>query len=147
MCKPVENRPAVDVLLWRIESSWLDFRNFFPSILKSWKISFVLDAFDIMTVQLEKPAAGGLGLSIVGRSFTLSFSVKFVWLRSSEAKKRNKQTFVRLFIFQHFANKLYYSLPANICLFKVNNRNIRKKCEICSKLNIRTTLFALFWCF
>ena len=37
------------------------------NISLSWKISFVLDAFDIMTVQLEKPAAGGLGLSIVGR--------------------------------------------------------------------------------
>ena len=41
---------------------------FFCEELKAvGKISFVLDAFDIMTVQLEKPAAGGLGLSIVGR--------------------------------------------------------------------------------
>ena len=28
--------------------------------------------------------------------------------------------------------------PANICLFKVNNRNSRKRCEICSKLTIKT---------
>ena len=28
---------------------------------------------------------------------------------------------------------------ANIYLFKVNNRNSRKKCEICSKLTIKTT--------
>ena len=28
--------------------------------------------------------------------------------------------------------------PANICLFKVNNRSNRKKCEICSKLTIKT---------
>ena len=27
---------------------------------------------------------------------------------------------------------------ANICLFKVNNRNTRKRCEICSKLIIKT---------
>ena len=27
---------------------------------------------------------------------------------------------------------------ANIYLFKVNNRNTRKKCEICSKLTIKT---------
>ena len=28
--------------------------------------------------------------------------------------------------------------PANICLFKVNNRNTRKRFEICSKLTIKT---------
>ena len=28
--------------------------------------------------------------------------------------------------------------PANIFLFKVNNRNTRKKCEIFSKLTIKT---------
>ena len=27
---------------------------------------------------------------------------------------------------------------ANIYLLKINNRNIRKKCEICSKLTIKT---------
>ena len=29
------------------------------------------------------------------------------------------------------------SYPANICLFQVNNRNTRKRCEICSKLTIK----------
>ena len=29
--------------------------------------------------------------------------------------------------------------PANIYLFKVNNRNSRKRCEICSKLTIKTS--------
>ena len=28
--------------------------------------------------------------------------------------------------------------PANICLFKVKNKNIRKRCEICSKLTTKT---------
>ena len=28
--------------------------------------------------------------------------------------------------------------PANIYLFKVNNKNTRKRCEICSKLTIKT---------
>ena len=28
--------------------------------------------------------------------------------------------------------------PGNIYLFKVNNRNPRKRCEICSKLTIKT---------
>ena len=30
--------------------------------------------------------------------------------------------------------------PANIYLLKVNNRNTRKRCEICSKLTIKTLL-------
>ena len=29
-------------------------------------------------------------------------------------------------------------IPASIYLFKVNNRNTRKRCEICSKLTIKT---------
>ena len=29
-------------------------------------------------------------------------------------------------------------IPANIYLFKVNNKNTRKRCEICSKLTIKT---------
>ena len=29
-------------------------------------------------------------------------------------------------------------IPANICLFEVINRNTRKRCEICSKLTIKT---------
>ena len=28
--------------------------------------------------------------------------------------------------------------PANVYLFKVNNKNTRKMCEICSKLTIKT---------
>ena len=28
--------------------------------------------------------------------------------------------------------------PANIYLFKVNNKSIRNRCEICSKLTIKT---------
>ena len=30
------------------------------------------------------------------------------------------------------------NFPANIYLFKVNNRNTRKRCEICSKLTTKT---------
>ena len=29
-------------------------------------------------------------------------------------------------------------IPANIYLFKVNNKNTRKRCQICSKLTIKT---------
>ena len=40
----------------------------------------------------------------------------------------------------HIAVKLSakHQVPANIYLFKVNNRNTRKRCEICSKLTIKT---------
>ena len=30
------------------------------------------------------------------------------------------------------------SFPAGNCMFKVNNRNTRTRCEICSKLTIKT---------
>ena len=32
--------------------------------------------------------------------------------------------------------KLYFRFPANTYLFKVNNRNTRKRYEICSELTI-----------
>ena len=35
-------------------------------------------------------------------------------------------------------NILASKYPTNIYLFKVNNGNTRKKCEICSKLTIKT---------
>ena len=34
--------------------------------------------------------------------------------------------------------KVFHANPTNIYLFKVNNRNTRKRCEICSKLTIKT---------
>ena len=35
-------------------------------------------------------------------------------------------------------SQLRFIIPANIYLFKVGNRNIRERCEICSKLRIKT---------
>ena len=45
------------------------------------------------------------------------------------------EVFRKCFIanYNHHAN----AIPANIYLFKINNRNIRKRCEICSKLTIK----------
>ena len=43
--------------------------------------------------------------------------------------------------FQYYATIFSENLfidPANIYLVKVNNRNTRKRCEICSKLTIKT---------
>ena len=34
--------------------------------------------------------------------------------------------------------KMCFSIPAGNCMFKVNNRNTRTRCEICSKLTIKT---------
>ena len=54
--------------------------------------------------------------------------------------------------FEHVFNDSVYLLsspPANIYLFKVNNENTRKRCEIYSKLTIKTpkkTSMTLFWC-
>ena len=37
--------------------------------------------------------------------------------------------------------------PVGIYMFKVSNRNTRTRCQICSKLTIKTaTPLALFWC-
>ena len=40
--------------------------------------------------------------------------------------------------FVPFDTKIIYINPANIYLHKVNNRNITKRCEIFSKLTIKT---------
>ena len=34
--------------------------------------------------------------------------------------------------------------PAGNCMFKVNNRNTRTRCEICSKLTIKTWCYGVF---
>ena len=45
-----------------------------------------------------------------------------------------------------FSNHTY--IPAGNCMFKVNNRNTRTRCEICSKLTIKIPerRLASFWC-
>ena len=47
----------------------------------------------------------------------------------------NKDTLSEL-IQKHPKGKTASKYPANIYLFKVNNKNTRKRCEICSKLII-----------
>ena len=42
----------------------------------------------------------------------------------------------------YFQNLIALFNPASVYLLKVNNRNTRTRCEICSKLTIMT----LFWC-
>ena len=51
-----------------------------------------------------------------------------------------RTTFVTFFVFiatfEHIIINTNY--PVNIYLFKLNNRNSRKRCEMCSKLTIKT---------
>ena len=51
-------------------------------------------------------------------------------------ENRNKQEIALNFTRKYAVNDFY--LPGNIYLFKFNNRNTRKKCEICSMLTIKT---------
>ena len=39
---------------------------------------------------------------------------------------------------KHRTNRKYRNIPPNIHLFKASNRNTRKRCEIYSKLTIKT---------
>ena len=41
-------------------------------------------------------------------------------------------------VFQILEPKFLRLNPAGNCMFKVNNRNTRTRCEICSKLTIKT---------
>ena len=50
--------------------------------------------------------------------------------------------------FFHFLRKCFFKHPVGICLFKVNNGNTRKMCEICLKLTkkgSRITSIMSFW--
>ena len=49
-------------------------------------------------------------------------------------------TYTSIFLIQKslIINSQTYNIPAAIYLLKVNNRNIRASCEICSKLPIKT---------
>ena len=39
---------------------------------------------------------------------------------------------------KHRTSRKYRKIPANLHLFKANNSNTRERCEICSKLAIKT---------
>ena len=65
-------------------------------------------------------------------------------IRSVAAGQQSKIRFIASFTILSFRCAKYISLfriyPANIYLFKVTNRSIRKRCEICSKLIIKTPM-------
>ena len=64
----------------------------------------------------------------------------------------NRETQIHLTNLSHVNNFLFHIYPANIYLFKVSNRNNRKRWEIFSKLTIKTPKrrqrrrFRIFYC-
>ena len=65
----------------------------------------------------------------------LLIKVKHSILNDNVLSFRGLVTFLNVALhFFHF--KFLY--PAGNCMFKVNNRNTRTRCEICSKLTIKT---------
>ena len=61
------------------------------------------------------------------------------WLKDHEFQTNPNYLLLRI----HYEIKLTKD-PAGIYLFKVNNRNTRTRCEICSKLTINTHLVLVF---
>ena len=59
---------------------------------------------------------------------TSESTCKCLVLKKVKGPVKNKQKY----------NKAMQEYPAGIYLFKVNNRNTRTRCEICSKLTINT---------
>ena len=65
--------------------------------------------------------------------------------KKSIQNKLVKKTIMVCFIFSYILSQHFY--PAGDYMFKVNFRNTRAICEICSKLKIKTSKWcALFWC-
>ena len=80
-----------------------------------------------------------------------TFSISLVWLRSSANLYayfiwiffRNVTNLVNVLRKYNYSNNTHY--PATIYLFKVNNRNTRRRCEICPTFII-TTSERCHWC-
>ena len=67
----------------------------------------------------------------------LSFCLIFHQFQSGVASKGvSHMTILFAMVWKYVGNPVTF--PANIYLFKMNNRNTRKRCEICSKLTIKT---------
>ena len=83
----------------------------------------------------------------------MKFSIKDVFSKCDQIRSfLTKFRLLQIYWLQLSKWKNCYS-PPNICLFKFNNRNITKRCEICSKLTIKTPkqrhwlLFGVFFNF
>ena len=71
-------------------------------------------------------------LTSIYKFLTLSILCRNIYC-VTKTKINNLETFQSVFI-----AKIGSSHPVNIYLFKVDNRNTKKRCEICSKVTIKT---------
>ena len=82
--------------------------------------------------------------------YFLAFRLNTVRLSPHSVRMR-ENTYQKNFEYGHFLRSVHFKcseqlfqffnadiLPANIYLFKFNNRNTRKRCQKCSKLKIKT---------
>ena len=84
-------------------------------------------------------------LTIKATTRILSNFHKYQLLDQKHEKSKRKQG-AKLFSDLVLSLKVFYVIPAKFYLFKVNNRNTRTRCQICSKLTIKTvTHFALYY--
>ena len=56
-----------------------------------------------------------------------------------------KANFLMLLLFSYFVIRTLVTCPAGDYIFKVNNRNTKTRCEICSKLTIKTPERRQWW--
>ena len=74
--------------------------------------------------------------------YELSSTLKLFLKKSKKSYQVNYQKHVHRIVretrFKYIWEYSGVPIPANIYLFKVNNRNTTKRCEICSKLTIKT---------
>ena len=81
------------------------------------------------------PTFTNINLSIKSNSYKLKQRIVRIAMKKeiSTMKKKVQKRDIR-----KISSQLKQILPTGIYLFKVNNKNTRTRCEICSKLTIKT---------
>ena len=67
---------------------------------------------------------------------------KKLWQQKKLRKGGTKLYIIKLY--KVITNEVIVNNQANIYLFKVNNKNTKKRCEICSKLTIKASELCYF---
>ena len=79
-------------------------------------------------------------------NFTKSDTLPWVFFTFNCTSRKIKRLATSTLAAAKFPDKCdtaYLTNPAGIYLLKLNNRNTRTRCEICSKLTVKTTVFLL----
>ena len=106
----------------------------------------ILQWYPVLGKKINKIKRNELFLFFIHRLFIPSHEIYYINTTTAFNYFRQTITIDRLEINKSFLYQFYFyrchsfnqAIPANIYLFKVNNRNTRKRCEICSKLTIKT---------